>query len=178
LANSLVDAVVAPLVGIGQGRARALLDADVVQLGSVSIDGHVDVAQAALLADVREHHAGELVPALEVLGAMIAMVFVDDTLELIARQQLQELGKNVGLAWHGGASGGLETVKRPPYRMSASIGCCPGNHGASTTPPPTICPAQRKGENSIPKKPEPIFHHAIHSLMNQSAKVNRTTGQQ
>jgi hypothetical protein len=52
---------------------------------------------------VGEHHAGEPIPALEVLGAMIAMVLVDDVLELIARQQLQELGKNVGLAWHGGA---------------------------------------------------------------------------
>jgi hypothetical protein len=46
---------------------------------------------------------GELVPVLEVPGAMNTMVLVDDVLELIARQQLQELGKNVGLAWHGGA---------------------------------------------------------------------------
>jgi len=91
-----LDVVNTTLVGICQGASLALLDPDVVELASMCIDRDVDFTQAVLLADVGEHHARQLVPAFELPCAAIAVVFVDDALEFIARKHAAQLRATFG----------------------------------------------------------------------------------
>jgi hypothetical protein len=51
------------------------------------VERDVDTTQAIFLAGMGEHHAHQLMPAVEVLGAGITVVFVPDALHFIARQQ-------------------------------------------------------------------------------------------
>ena len=82
-----------------------------VQFVCMCIEGNIDVTQAVLLADMSKHHAGQLMPALKALGAVVAVVFVNDTLKFITRQKTQELGKHVSFSWHG----------RPPEELTVGI---------------------------------------------------------
>jgi hypothetical protein len=61
---------------------------------------------------VGEHHAGQLMPAFEFPGAVIAVVGVDDALEFIAGNQTQELAEHIGCSWHGGAPDTVTARKR------------------------------------------------------------------
>jgi hypothetical protein len=73
---------------------------DVVKLCGMRIQCTVDVAEAAFLADLGEDHACKLIPAFEMLAAVIAFVLVGNALELVAGQQFEELGDNEGMARH------------------------------------------------------------------------------
>ncbi len=53
------------------------------------IERYIDVMQAVLVANVGEHHAGQLLPASKLPSAMIDVVFVEDTLAFMARKQAQ-----------------------------------------------------------------------------------------
>lgn len=87
-----------------------------VKLCGVRIECTVDVSQTAFLTDVGENHATKLVPTLEMLAAEISLEFVDNALELVSRQQLEELGDNEGVARHW---------TRLPNLNGLSL-CCPG----------------------------------------------------
>lgn len=100
LGKLLVDSVVTPFVGISKGRFGALLDPDMVKLGGVCIQCTVDVPKAAFLANLGEDHACKLIPAFEMLAAIIAFVFVGNPLEFVAWQELEELGHNERMARH------------------------------------------------------------------------------
>jgi hypothetical protein len=104
LGKFLINAVIISIVGIGQGAFRARLYPDVVKLVRMHIKGNVNIAQAVFLTDMGEHYAGQLMPALELFGAVIAVVFFNDALKFIARQKAQELGKHISFSWHGSVS--------------------------------------------------------------------------
>ena len=40
----------------------------------------------ATLSDLGKHHACQLMPAFKVFGAIVALIFIDDTLKIISRQ--------------------------------------------------------------------------------------------
>jgi hypothetical protein len=60
---------------------------------------------------MRKHHARQLMPAPEVLGSVVAVVFVDKALKFVTGQQPQELCKHISSLWHGGDSGAVKRVR-------------------------------------------------------------------
>ena len=64
---------------------------------------------------VGEDHAGHLIPALEILGSVIALVFVDNTLKLVSGQQTQKLCKDIRFVRHDSISVRLSALKPSFY---------------------------------------------------------------
>jgi hypothetical protein len=67
----------------------------------MGVEPNIDIPKAVELPNVSKHHAPQLVPALEVLRAVIAVVLVHDALKLESRHKPQEFSKDVGAPWHG-----------------------------------------------------------------------------
>ena len=110
-----VNTVITSFVCICKSRLRALFDADVVQFVGMCIEHYIDISQAVFLSDVGEDHAGHLIPALEILGSVIALVFVDNTLKLVSGQQTQKLCKDIRFVRHDSISVRLSAIKPSFY---------------------------------------------------------------
>ncbi len=65
-------------------------------------------------------------PALEALGAVVSVVFVNDVLKLITRQKTQEVGKHVSLSWHGSPLEELTVGKRLTILEGSRVGMLSG----------------------------------------------------
>jgi len=61
-------------------------------------------------------------PALEALGAVVSVVFVNDVLKLITRQKTQEVGKHVSFSWHGSPPEELTVGKRLTLLEGSRVG--------------------------------------------------------
>ncbi|MCJ7686384.1 MAG: hypothetical protein MUO68_19045, partial [Desulfobacteraceae bacterium] len=62
---------------------------------------NIYVSQTIFLSDMGKNHAGHLVPALKMFSAIVAVVLVHDTLEVVSRKQIEELWKHVLATRHG-----------------------------------------------------------------------------
>ena len=98
----LEDAVVAPLVGIGESRLGhgIVPKSKMVAFRLVRLQRDNQVAEALPAAELPEHQHQELVPAGEVFHVMVALVLVDQSPELVVVQKCNQLRKDEFLSVH------------------------------------------------------------------------------
>jgi hypothetical protein len=60
----------------------------------VRIEGYFDVAERVAVTELGKGHAQELAPAGEVPDPFVALVTLDTLVELVARQNMNQLGKD------------------------------------------------------------------------------------
>ena len=71
-----------------------------IKLAGVCVERPVDIAQAAFLPDVSKDHTCQLVPTLEMLAVVVSSILGGDALKLVAGEQSEKLGEDVGIARH------------------------------------------------------------------------------
>ena len=112
-----VDAPVAALVGVGQGRApdwRA--EADLVKLAGLRRQTGLDVTQALAVGELGERHGSVLLRAPQGPHMMVAAVALDDPVERRPRQEIHGLSEE-GLPRHARSP---EVKRRPCIMRSCS----------------------------------------------------------
>ena len=50
----------------------------------MSIKGNIYISQTVFLSDMGKNHAGHLVPAFKMFGAIVAVILFHDTLEFVS----------------------------------------------------------------------------------------------
>ena len=90
-----VDSPVAQFVGVGQRASRnAAANADVIKFFADGPERQLDVAETFAVGQLGESHAPELVATEELTNAMIAGVSLDASVELMSRNEVQQLREN------------------------------------------------------------------------------------
>jgi hypothetical protein len=71
-----------------------------VKFGGLGAQAGFDIAQTAAISELSEQQAKELVPTREVLHVTIALVAIDANLELVGREEIQQLRENTAAKIH------------------------------------------------------------------------------
>lgn len=81
-------------VGVRQRRTRGRLHAQVRQLALAALESALDLAQRVRPSKLAEHHRYQLRPTGEALAGVLHLGLLDQTLELGARNQLEQLAEH------------------------------------------------------------------------------------
>src|SRR5687767_15589198 len=90
-----IDAPIARFVGVGQRAARHVaMDAQVIELRTLSLQTSFDVAQAFPVRQLCKRHAAKLVGTAEMPYSMIATIALHDSSKTLPRKMIHELGEH------------------------------------------------------------------------------------
>ena len=125
-----VDPPVTRFVGIGQRGARHLAaEAHVIELGADRAQARFDVAQALAVGQLGERHGEVLIPAGQILQVAITRIAGDTLLELLVREELDQLRKDCTPGVHQALSLFGQTPPSTPLApVRASNRFCPKTH--------------------------------------------------
>lgn len=115
VAKVLIDAPVALLIGLGEGRLRHNLQPGPVEVSGAKVKSCLDVSQSAPVRELGETHDKELIPTIELHSMPVAFIPGDAFAEFIFGEKRHKLREDCFTLVHG-----LREAAKVPLRKHTS----------------------------------------------------------